>query len=150
MFWPRYNDLFTRCLTFSLIYWWIQFHFILLRITSNMESLHICQAWLFIFLRDKVSLTKTFVKIKSSCELLTTWIVYMEERYGHTYIDIQDSNPWPSLNFFFRLSFRNYISSVYNCDDLPSNNSSLRSSHIRFSHIHYFIIILSRVYNEPI
>ena len=32
---------------------------------------------------------------------------------------------------FFRLSFRN-------CDDLPSNNSSLRSSHIWFSYIHNF------------
>ena len=149
MFWPRYNDLFTRCLTFSLIYYYIQFHFIF-ALLWGWKVFIFCQAWLFIFLQDKVSLTKTFVKIKSSCELLTTWIVYMEERYGHTYIDIQDSNPWPSLNFFFRLSFRNYISSVYNCDDLPSNNSSLRSSHIRFSYIHYFIIILSRVYNEPI
>ena len=37
-----------------------------------------------------------------------------------------------------------------NCNDLPSNNSSLRSSHIWFSYIHNFIIILSRVYNEPI
>ena len=35
----------------------------------------------------------------------------------------------------------------YNCDDLPSNNSSLRSS---LSYIHNFIIILSRVFNEPI
>ena len=35
----------------------------------------------------------------------------------------------------------------YNFDDLPSNNSSLRSS---LSYIHNFIIILSRVFNEPI
>ena len=42
------------------------------------------------------------------------------------------------------------ISCAYNCDDLASNNSSLRSSHIWFSYIHNFIIILSRVYYEPI
>ena len=41
------------------------------------------------------------------------------------------------------------ISCVYKCDDLPWNNSSLRSSHIWFSYIHNFIIILSRVYYEP-
>ena len=34
---------------------------------------------------------------------------------------------------FFRLSFRNCISCLYNCDDLPSINSSLRISHTRFS-----------------
>ena len=32
--------------------------------------------------------------------------------------------------FFFRLSFRNCKSCVYNCDDHSSFNSSLRSSHI--------------------
>ena len=47
--------------------------------------------------------------------------------------------------FFFRLSFRNYKGCVYNCDDLPSNNSSLRSLHIWLSYIHNAIIILSRV-----
>ena len=40
--------------------------------------------------------------------------------------------------FFFRLSFRNCISCAYNCDDLPSINSSLRSSHTRFSYTHNF------------
>ena len=35
-------------------------------------------------------------------------------------------------------------------DDLHSYNSSLRSSHICFSYVHNFIIIFSRVYNEPI
>ena len=39
---------------------------------------------------------------------------------------------------------------AWNCDDLPSNNSSLRSSRICFSYIHNFIIILSQVYNKPI
>ena len=34
--------------------------------------------------------------------------------------------------------------------DLHSYNSSLRSSQVWFSYIHNFIIILSRVYNEPI
>ena len=53
--------------------------------------------------------------------------------------------------FFFRLLFATAcISCVYNCDDLPSNNSSLRSSHIWFSYIYNFIIILSRVYHELI
>ena len=37
-----------------------------------------------------------------------------------------------------------------NWDDLHSNNSSLRSSHMCFSYVHNFIIIFSRVYNEPI
>ena len=36
------------------------------------------------------------------------------------------------------------------CDDFLSYNSSPRSSHIWFSYIHNVIIILSRVYNEPI
>ena len=55
------------------------------------------------------------------------------------------------LNFFSGFLFATAcISCVYNCDDLPSNNSSLCSSHIWFSYIHNFIIILSRVYNEPI
>ena len=49
--------------------------------------------------------------------------------------------------FFFRLSFHNCISCVYNCDDLPSNNSSLHSSHIWFSYIHNFIKHLLRIYN---
>ena len=40
---------------------------------------------------------------------------------------------------FYRLSFRNckHIY-VYNCSDLPSNNSSLHSFHIWFSYIHNF------------
>ena len=46
--------------------------------------------------------------------------------------------------------FRNCKSCVYNCDDLLSYNSSPRSSHIWFSYIRKFIIILSRVYNESI
>ena len=55
------------------------------------------------------------------------------------------------LNFFSGFLFATAcISCAYNCDDLASNNSSLRSSHIWFSYIHNFIIILSRVYYEPI
>ena len=46
--------------------------------------------------------------------------------------------------------FRTCKSCVYNCDDLLSYNSSPRSSHIWFSYIRNFIIILSRVYNESI
>ena len=42
---------------------------------------------------------------------------------------------------FFRLSFCSCKSSVYNCDDLLSYNSSPRSSHIWFSCIHSFSFI---------
>ena len=38
------------------------------------------------------------------------------------------------------LSLRNCKSCVYNCDDHPSFNSSLRSSHIWFSYIHNIIV----------
>ena len=55
--------------------------------------------------------------------------------------------PYKLEFFFFRLSFCNCI---HNCSDLPSYNSSLRSSHIWFSFIHNFIILLSLVYNESI
>ena len=47
-------------------------------------------------------------------------------------------------------SFHNCKSCVYSCDDHPSFNSSLSSSHVWFSYIHNFIIIFSCVYNEPI
>ena len=42
--------------------------------------------------------------------------------------------------FFFQafLFATAWLSCIYNCDDLPSNNSSLRSSHICFSYIHNF------------
>ena len=48
------------------------------------------------------------------------------------------------------LSFCNCKSCVYNCDDLVAYNSPPCSSHIWFSYIHNYIIILSWVYNEPI
>ena len=56
---------------------------------------------------------------------------------------------------FFLLSFCKCKSCVYNYDDLLSPSllmiySSLRSSHIWFSYIRDFMIILSRVYNEAI
>ena len=47
------------------------------------------------------------------------------------------SNPVQAW-IFFSLSFRNCKSCVYNCNDLPSYNCSLRSSHIWFSNIHNF------------
>ena len=49
---------------------------------------------------------------------------------------VLDSNPWP-LRYRFS-------------DALHSYNSSLLSSHIWFSYIYNYIIILSLVYNEPI
>ena len=54
---------------------------------------------------------------------------------------------WIFLGFLFATAC---ISCAYNYNDLPSNNSSLRSSHIWFSYIYNFIIILSRIYHEPI
>ena len=48
------------------------------------------------------------------------------------------------------LSFCNFKSCVFDCDDLLSYNSSPHSSHIWFPYIHNYIIILSRVYNEQI
>ena len=51
---------------------------------------------------------------------------------------------------FFRLSFCNCKSCVNNGDDHPSFKFSLSSSHIWFSYIQNFIIILSQVYNKPI
>ena len=53
--------------------------------------------------------------------------------------EVKGSNPVQAW-IFFRLSFRNCISCVYNCNDLPSNNSSLRRSHIGFSYVHNFSI----------
>ena len=58
---------------------------------------------------------------------------YMKEdhrRALHRYRGGQRFESRTSLNFFFRLSFCNCKSCVHNCGDLPSYNSSLRSSHI--------------------
>ena len=63
--------------------------------------------------------------------------------------EVKGSNPAQAW-IFFRLSFRSCESCVYNCDDHPSFNSSLRSLYIWFLYIHNFVIILSRVYNIPI
>ena len=78
-----------------------------------------------------------------------SWLVSSIGRALHRYRRGQGFESRTSLNFF-RLSFRICKSCVYNCDDHPSFNSSLRSSHIWFSYIQNFIIILSQVYNEPI
>ena len=57
---------------------------------------------------------------------------------------------WKKIKFFFfQVSSRNCKCCVYNCDDPLSYNYSPRSSHIWFSFIHNFIIILSRFCNEP-
>ena len=63
-----------------------------------------------------------------------TWLVSLFRRALHEYgsQEFETRTTW----IFFRLSFRNCISCVYNCDDLPSNNSSLLSSHTWFSSIH--------------
>ena len=62
-------------------------------------------------------------------------------------VSISSSSSSSSCYYYY---FRNCKSCVYNCDDLLSYNSSPRSSHIWFSYIRNFIIILSRVYNESI
>ena len=61
--------------------------------------------------------------------------------------EVTGSNPVQAW-FFFRLSFRNCKSCVFNCDDLHSYNSSLRSSHIWFSYIHNFRIKLVYSFNN--
>ena len=54
--------------------------------------------------------------------------------------EVKGSTPVQAWNFF-RLSFYSCKSCVYNCDDLLSYNSSPRSSHVWFSHIHNFRFI---------
>ena len=64
------------------------------------------------------------------------------------YTDIAESvKAW----IFFRLSFRNCKSCVYNCDDHPSFNSSLCNSHIWFTYIHKFNkLLVSRYFSLTI
>ena len=56
---------------------------------------------------------------------------------------------WKKIKDFFSGFFSQLQSCVYKCDDPLSYNYSPRSSHIWFSYIHNFIIILSRFYNAP-
>ena len=58
-----------------------------------------------------------------------SWLVSLIGRALHRYRRGQGFESRTSL-IFFRLSLRNCKSCVYNCDDHPSFNSSLRSSHI--------------------
>ena len=58
-----------------------------------------------------------------------SWLVSSVGRALQRYRRGQGFESRTSLNFF-RLSFPNYKSCVYNCDDLLSYNSSPRSSHI--------------------
>ena len=55
--------------------------------------------------------------------------------------EVESSNPVQAW-VFFRLSFRNCKSYVYNGDDHPSFNSSFRSSHMWFSYIQNLIYSL--------
>ena len=61
------------------------------------------------------------------------WLVSLIGRAMHWYRKVKGSNPVQAW-IFLRLSFRNYKSCVYNCDDHTLSNSSLRSSHIWFSY----------------
>ena len=56
MFWRRYNDLFTRCLNFSLIY--IHFHVTFTSLLQAWKVTIFCQAHFFISLPDILSLPK--------------------------------------------------------------------------------------------
>ena len=49
---------------------------------------------------------------------------------------------WVIMKVDHRSYRRNFRSCVYNCNDLSSYNSSLRSLKIRFSYIHNLMIIL--------
>ena len=81
--------------------------------------------------------TQQLVSISSSCCTCSYSCSCSSSSYDYDY-------------YYYYYYFRNCKSCVYNCDDLLSYNSSPRSSHIWFSYIRNFIIILSRVYNESI
>ena len=77
-----------------------------------------------------------FILYEKNKENLTEGYVWGLIRANSTrYRRVQGSNPVQAL-IFFRLSFRNCKSCVYNCDDRLSYNSLPRSSHIWFSCIH--------------
>ena len=67
-----------------------------------------------------------------------TWLVSLQSLVERctSIAEVQGSNPVQLTLNFFRLSFRNCKSCVYNCDDPLSFNSSPHSSHIWFSYIH--------------
>ena len=67
-----------------------------------------------------------------------SWLVRLIGRALHRYRRSQGFESRTSLNFF-QAFFWQRKSCVYNCDDHPSFNCSLRSSHIWFSYIHNFI-----------
>ena len=67
-----------------------------------------------------------------------SWLVSLIGRALHLYRRTQEYESGTSRNFFFRLSFCNCKSCIYNCDDLPLYNSLLHSSHRWFSYIHNF------------
>ena len=75
--------------------------------------------------QSKVAFVKLWIHENHICELRS-----------------EELNEGWSIFFSFRLSFRSCKRASF--------NSSLRSSHIWLLYIHNFIIILSRVYNEPI
>ena len=72
-------------------------------------------------------------------DLLPVGLLAQLEERCTSIAEVKGSNFVRARNFF-RLSFRNHKSCIYNCDDLPSYSSSLRSSHIWFSYIHNFTL----------
>ena len=74
-FWRRYNDLFTRCLNFSLIY--IQFHVIFLTITPSMESLHILSGpFLYIIINLPYQKFRWHITYVCPCNSLNSYCKY--------------------------------------------------------------------------
>ena len=79
--------------------------------------------------------------IRNLIMMMKLWIYQLSKQANcEQVVEFRGSSPIHAWIFFFMLSFRNCLSCVYNCDEVPSNNSSLRRSHIGFSYIHNFSI----------
>ena len=68
-----------------------------------------------------------------------SWLVSLIGRALYRYRRGQGFESRTLARIFSGVPFRICKSCVYNCNDLPLNNSSLRISHIWFSYIHNFI-----------
>ena len=106
----------------------------LLSFISSFRSSNICISYIhnFIFISPGY-ITNQFN------DQLPVGLLAQLVRALHRYRRGQGSNP--GKPDFFRLSFRNCISCVNNCEDLLSFISSFRSSNICISYIHNFIFI---------
>ena len=102
---------------------------------SSLRSSHIWFSYIYNFI---IILSRVYHELIQ--RPAPSWLVNLIGRALHQYRRCQGFESRTSLNFFFQafLFATAWLSCVYNCDDLPSNNSSLRSSHIWFSYIHNF------------